>query len=71
MLKCTVFGIQIDRGMFEVLTWHFPGGTEENHKNLVEIADDRAEIRTEMSRIKAYSDITTLTHSVDTNLSET
>jgi hypothetical protein len=44
MLKCTVFGIQIDRGIFEVLTWHFPGGTEENHKNLVGIVDDPAEI---------------------------
>jgi hypothetical protein len=71
MVNCTVFGTQTGRGIFEVVTWHFPGGTEENHKNLVGIAVDPAEIRTEMSRIKVYSDIATLTHSVDTHLSET
>ena len=71
MLNCTVFGIEIVCGIFEVLTWNFSGGTEENRKNLVGIADDPAAIRTEMSRIKVYSDIATLTHKVGTHLSET
>jgi len=71
MLSCTVFRIQIDRGIFEVLIWNFPGGTEENRKDLVGIADDPAAIRTEMSRIKVYSDIARLTHKVGTHLSET
>jgi hypothetical protein len=25
---------EVIAGKFEILTWHFPGGTEENHENL-------------------------------------
>jgi hypothetical protein len=28
MVNSTVFGKQIDRGIFEVITWYFPGGNE-------------------------------------------
>jgi hypothetical protein len=35
----------IDR-LIQVLSWHLPGGTEENHKNPVRMAGVQAEIRT-------------------------
>jgi hypothetical protein len=35
------------RGISEVLSWHLPRGTTENHQNPMRIADIPAEIRSE------------------------
>jgi hypothetical protein len=37
----------IDHGLIEVLSWHLPGGTEENYENSVRIADVTSKVQTE------------------------
>lgn len=47
-------------GLIEILSWNFPGGTEEVHEKSLKLAGVPAEIRTDHFRVQVYSVTATL-----------